>query len=144
MAAESGNGDGLGRPREWSPERVREELERVANGSGEMPSMRELNAIGRADLRHAIVATGGVEHWAYELGLELRPHQLPDVQPPETLVPVAGRLIQRLGYLPGANKLRQIGHRDLAAAVLKVGGSRAYCRQHRLPYRDGRSSAARR
>ncbi len=98
---------------------------------------------GRSDLRHAIAETGGVRFWAREMGLQLGPHQLGEAAREADLVGDARRVIAELGYLPGANKLRQLEMRDLAIAVLGAGGSRAYCRRNGLVYRDGRSSPIR-
>ncbi len=127
-----------GRPREWSPERIAEELTDFARGSGVMPTTRELDFAGREDLRYAVVAHGGVRHWAQELGLQLRERQRAPAPPPEAMVDAARALIDRWGYLPGANKLRQMGHRDLAIAIKHSGGAEAYCREHELPYASGR------
>lgn len=106
--------------------------------------MRELDRAGRGDLRYAIVAYAGVRWWAEVCGLSLRTRQQPPAPPPEELVEEARTLMGWLGYLPGANKLRQLDRRDLALAVLRSGGSRAYCERYGLPYADGRTSAARR
>lgn len=133
-----------GRPRRWTPERIEAELRAVANGRGVMPSARELDRLGRQDLRSAIVSYGGVRYWADRLGLQMRPRQLGPINiAEEALERQARTLIEELGYLPGANKLRQLGHRELALAVLHAGGARAYCEREGLPYRDGRCSAIR-
>lgn len=106
--------------------------------------MRELDRAGRGDLRYAILAHGGVRWWGDACGLTLRTRQRAPAPPPEELVEEARKLIGWHGYLPGANKLRQMDRRDLALAVLRSGGSRAYCERYGLPYLDGRTSAVRR
>jgi hypothetical protein len=133
-----------GRPAVWTPRRVREELAIFVGETHVMPTNRELAAAGRDDLRYAIARHGGVRYWANELSLELRPRQLGPVAEPDELLELARRVVKGFGHLPGANKLRQLGYRDLAMAVLRSGGSRAYCRRYGLPYLDGRTSAVRR
>jgi hypothetical protein len=133
-----------GRPAEWTQWRVRAELAAFVGDGRLMPTNRELAAAGRDDLRHAIARHGGVRYWARELALELRPRQLGPVAEPDELVELARRVVKGFGHLPGANKLRQLGYRDLAMAVLRSGGSRGYCQRYGLPYVDGRTSAVRR
>jgi hypothetical protein len=133
-----------GRPREWQVERIEEELIQLTGGTGPMPSTRELDRAGREDLRAAVVAYGGVRYWAEVIGLELGPGQQAPAPPPEALVEDARKLIGWWGWLPGANKLRQMDQRDLALAVRRSGGARAYCQLYGLPYVDGRTSEVRR
>lgn len=132
-----------GRPREWQLERIEEELIDFTGGAGFMPTTRELDRAGREDLRYAVVAHGGIRYWAEVLGLELRRKQQPPAPPPVAMVEAARELIDWWGYLPGANKLRQMDQRDLALAVKRSGGAEAYCRRYGLPYMSGRSSSAR-
>jgi len=59
----------------WSDDRVARELERfLANrGGDDWPPYREFRDTGRKRLHAAIVARGGPERWAVELGVLYRP-----------------------------------------------------------------------
>lgn len=121
---------------------MREELLAFVGPDRMMPSTRELDSEGRSDLRAAITAHGGTARWARELGLELTARQVRSRRDEELLLAVARGFAAR-GYLPGANKLRELGHDGLAVLVLRAGGSRRFCAAHGLPYVDGRTTVAR-
>jgi hypothetical protein len=77
----------------------------------------------------------GAAYWARLLGLQLRSRQDKEPLTDEDAVAQARALIEQMGHLPGANKLRQLGYSRLATAVYHGGGSETFCRQHGLPTR---------
>lgn len=60
---------GVGRPRHWTDERIRAELEEFCRGQTTWPTEREFLAAGKAKLYTAACHYGGPPHWAAELGL---------------------------------------------------------------------------
>jgi Fic family protein len=59
-----------GRPREWTHERIEEELRKFTQGRSDWPKVREFDAAGRRALYLAVTRNGGAEHWARYLGLD--------------------------------------------------------------------------
>jgi len=67
-----GQVDGRGRPRAWTPERIRAALEEFTAGRTDWPTVAEFKEAGRTPLYLAISRYGGAEYWAAELGLRRR------------------------------------------------------------------------
>jgi hypothetical protein len=63
-----GKGAG-GRPRKWTDERIRSELEAFCAEVGRWPRAVEFRDSGRGDLYLAASRYGGIDYWAAELGL---------------------------------------------------------------------------
>ena len=59
-----------GRPREWTDERIEEELREFTEGRADWPKVREFDAAGRRALYLAVTRNGGADRWARYLGLE--------------------------------------------------------------------------
>jgi hypothetical protein len=59
----------------WTPERIREELERFCSGRPGWPTEREFLIAGRGPLYRAASRKGGVAYWADQLGLPRRPRR---------------------------------------------------------------------
>lgn len=130
VAAAAGGG---GR-HEWTDERIRRELEPLLAGRTTWPTSRELQAAGREDLRHAISRYGGAAYWAKQFGLPLDSRQAKTTYPIETAIAEARVIIDRVGHLPGANRLRQMGYGRLATTVFQHGGGAAFCQRFDLPF----------
>jgi Fic family protein len=64
--------DHRGRPRRWSPERIKEELETFCEGRTRWPAVADFKAAGQTALYLAITRYGGVEYWADQVGLQRR------------------------------------------------------------------------
>jgi Fic family protein len=62
-------GRGGGRPREWTDERIEEELREFTAGETEFPKQARFRSAGRGDLYGAIVKHGGSVVWAGRVGL---------------------------------------------------------------------------
>ena len=60
---------GIGRPRFWTDERIRAELEEFCRGRTTWPTEREFLAAGKSKLYTAVCHHGGTPFWAAELGL---------------------------------------------------------------------------
>ena len=60
---------GIGRPRLWTDERIRAELEEFCRGRTTWPTEREFLAAGKSKLYTAVCHYSGPAHWAAELGL---------------------------------------------------------------------------
>jgi hypothetical protein len=60
---------GIGRPRLWTDERIRAELEQFCRGRTTWPTEREFLAVGKSKLYTAVCHYSGPGHWAAELGL---------------------------------------------------------------------------
>lgn len=136
----------IGRPREWTSERVDAEVTQLAV-DGFMPSTRELRAAGHASLASAIGREpGGTAGVARRLGLQLRPGQDRAPFTEERARREAAEVIAQLGYFPGQAKMRLIGRARLATAVEKAGGTEAFARQLGLENAvlDGRRNRPRR
>lgn len=58
-----------GRPREWTPERIEEELRRFTSGREDWPAVREFDLAGRRALYLAVTRNGGADYWARRLAL---------------------------------------------------------------------------
>jgi hypothetical protein len=56
--------------RQWTPDRIRRELDMFCANRSAWPTAREFKTAGRGDLYVAASRYGGVAHWASELGLE--------------------------------------------------------------------------
>ena len=59
----------IGRPRLWSDERIRAELEEFCRGRTTWPTEREFVAAGKSKLYNGVCDYGGAARWAAELGL---------------------------------------------------------------------------
>ena len=59
-----------GRPREWTPDRIEEELREFTAGRPDWPRVREFDEAGRRALYLAVARNGGADHWARQLGLD--------------------------------------------------------------------------
>ena len=59
----------------WTPERVRDELERFCSGRPDWPTEREFLDGGRGALYRAASRRGGIAYWAGQLGLPRRPRR---------------------------------------------------------------------
>jgi cell filamentation protein, protein adenylyltransferase len=57
-----------GRPRSWSDERIRSQLEELTVRLGRSPTYGDFEEAGLLPLYAAVMRTGGIEHWAAELG----------------------------------------------------------------------------
>ena len=60
---------GIARPRLWTDDRIRGELEEFCRGRTTWPTEREFLEAGRSGLYSAACHYGGARHWAAELGL---------------------------------------------------------------------------
>jgi hypothetical protein len=60
---------GVPKPRIWTDERIRAELERFCQGRTTWPTEREFREAGESALYSAACHHGGAPHWAAELGL---------------------------------------------------------------------------
>lgn len=83
---------GLSRPRIWTDERIRAELERFCRSGETWPTEREFIEAGRSALCSAACHYGGARYWAAELGL-LRRRRYgpePDSRPRTTSVARSG------------------------------------------------------
>ena len=106
-------------------------------GRTTFPTRREFDRAGRADLRCAVANHGGVTCWAARLGLILAPSQVahrPYGAGQE--VDDARKVIAKVGWLPGAAKLRRMGYGRLATAVQDAGGAHRFSATHDLPGRQ--------
>jgi hypothetical protein len=97
------------------------------------PTRREFDEAGRADLRCAVARYGGVPHWSARLGLQLSARQR-SREPYSTgdAVQEARLIVEAMGYLPGARKLRAMRRQRLASAVQAEGGARRFTERHLL------------
>jgi hypothetical protein len=75
---------------------------------------------------------GGVTRWADHFGIPLGPRQDRRPYPVDEAVAEANALIREHGRLPGAVRLRALGHSRLAYLVEQAGGARGFCAQHAL------------
>jgi hypothetical protein len=115
----------------WDETELHKELATALREQASWPSQREFEAIGRLDLYHAVQRRGGVLEWSKRLGLDLRPAQAhrPTSYTTEDAASEASALITVHGYLPGARKLRVLGHGRLAGYInWHHGSSTAYVR----------------
>jgi hypothetical protein len=60
------------RPRHWTEERIRQELEQFCASRDVWPTEREFLEAGLGSLYRAASRSGGIPHWADWLGLERR------------------------------------------------------------------------
>lgn len=115
----------------WDDAELHEELATALREQASWPSQREFEALGRLDLYGAVKRRGGVLEWSKRLGLDLRPAQAhrPTPYTSRDAASEAGAVIAEHGYLPGARKLRVLGHGRLAGHVnWNHGSSTAYVR----------------
>ena len=106
-----------GRPRRWTDERIREELAVLLDGweGPHFPTAAELRALGAESLLWAIERYGGVGHWARESKMPLGPRR--DRRPYGFREAHADALevIDTVGFLPGGDRLKQLGKQRLAS-----------------------------
>jgi Fic family protein len=62
-------GPDIGRPRIWSDERIRGELEALVAGTGRFPTIKRFDEAGARPLYEAIQRHGGSAEWAERLGI---------------------------------------------------------------------------
>lgn len=119
----------------WSDAKLEAELRTFTDGrdADRFPTRREFDRADRGDLRCAVENHGGVEFWADRLRLTLAPSQMAHrVYPEKQAVADARLVIAKVGWLPGAAKLRDMRYGRLATEVQRAGGSRCFCVLHDL------------
>jgi hypothetical protein len=119
-------------PYRWTTETLEQELRAFGGAGREFPTLVELDAAGRSDLRAAVTVYGGCTRWAARLGLPLPTTRLRQPYSEDEMREEARRIVVALGRLPGERALRQLGHPRLATAVRHAGGARAFCARHGL------------
>jgi hypothetical protein len=115
-----------GRARKWTDARIRCELqELLTTWSGPyFPTGPQLAALGRSDLRWALEQYGGLGRWAREMQMPLGPRQ--DRSPyglPEAKSD-AVEVIERVGVLPGFDRLKKLGKVRLGSYLQNHAASR--------------------
>jgi hypothetical protein len=93
---------------------------------GLMPSREHLLSLGRGDLVAAISReAGGVSAVAARNGLALSARQAQADYSAEMARRDVAKVVRAEGYLPGINRLTQLGWTRLAGAVRRAGGASA-------------------
>ncbi len=133
-------------PWRWTDERIRAELlqfleqRRLETGRENWPTAVEFEARGAQRLRRVLRDHGGVTFWADQVGVPLRPGQDRSRYSDEKAAAELRALIERLGRVPGANKIRQLGYPRLASRIQHrcAGNVKRFCAQHgiELPERS--------
>ena len=119
-------------PYRWTPEAIERDLRAVVSARGGLPTLAQLDALGRSDLRCAISDNGGLAHFAQRLNLPLPDTRARPRYTDEDALVDARRLIAEHAGLPGERTLRQLGHHRLATRVRNEGGAKAFVRKHNL------------
>lgn len=121
-------------PWKWTEPRIRRELIAFMRErrSKRWPTSSEFRAAGRADLMSAITAYGGVVYWAEKVGAELGPGQNREPYLMTEALAEAREVIEQLGYLPGLDTLRELGHFRLVTVVRAHGGAAKFCAEFGL------------
>ena len=103
----------------WDEATLQSELATVLEGRTQWPSRGEFEALGRVDLYAAVKRRGGVRTWSRRLGLTLTPTQAHVANPfsAGAAESSARELMHEHGYLPRAERLRELGHGRLASYV---------------------------
>lgn len=122
-------------PFKWTDERIRRRLHGLFNRGqlpkGRFPTQREL-AEADPHLADAVKRHGGSSRWAAEVGLVLPGAQRRRALSEAEAIAAATAVIEEIGRLPNEQRLRELGHRSLAAAVRRVGGARAFAERYGL------------
>jgi len=100
-----------GRTRKWTDARIRRELEELLRKwpGPYFPTGPQLTALGRSQLRWAIEQYGGLGHWAREVRMPLGPRQDRTPYGLREAELDALEVIERLGVLPGFDRLKKVG-----------------------------------
>lgn len=116
-----------GRSREWSDERIEEQLALLLAGRETWPRQAEFEVYGLRGLAMAVHRYGGLAYWAKRTGVTLssgqdRGRYLELDARRDTLV-----VLGRLGYLPNTRRIRAEGFPRLASFIdARGGGARAW------------------
>jgi hypothetical protein len=140
-----------GRNRYWTEERVREQLAVFLAARSHWPAPAEFHAAEQGRLLRAISATGGVEKWACEFGLQRAPRasrrasttpkrqarrrrakrtKRPRRWDDERIEAAIAPLVVKLGRWPTKSEFHRAGLGNALSAVYDHGGSRRW--QQRL------------
>jgi hypothetical protein len=119
-------------PRKWTDQRIKAELAKFVEGKDSFPTKRQFHRAGQERLWRAIREHGGVQLWAPRVGLPLREAQRRQGLSEAEAVRQAGEVIAEHGHLPGADKLRTLGHPKLATYIYFAGGARRFLVRHGL------------
>lgn len=136
-------------PRRWTDGRLRSELSayladrKRLTGKSDWPTAVEMETTGYHALRSAIRDHGGATYWANQLGIELSSGQDRGLYETPDAVADMQKLLDRLGVIPGAIRIRRLGYSRLASLLGRYpGGALGFCRDHHLG--QGLSLATRR
>jgi len=107
-------------------------LRAFCEGLARFPTLGDIDAAGRSDLRGA-VQLRGVAYWADRLGLDVEETRLRLPYSEADALRDARAVIAQEGYLPGEHVLRRLNFTKLATAVHKSGGAARFRELYNLP-----------
>lgn len=107
--------------KKWNKEKLREELEPFVQELGRVPTQSELKKANRLDILGGIYKNGGHRKVAEEFGWDYIVNHI-DYRDWEFFKSEILPICEREGYLPSANKLKEMGNGKLGAALKSHGG----------------------